>query len=383
VGDTSEPAHPAKQRETSIEDLQCLAAIVEWSNDPIIGKDLNGIITSWNPAAERLYGYTAAEAIGQSIRIIIPKDRDHEEDETLARIRHGEQISNFETVRVAKDGRLVEVSLTISPIRDVAGAIVGASKITRDLTPLRVYAADLEQQVRERTRDLQAANARLEAFAFSVAHDLRAPLRGMQGLAQALLEDYGERLDEVGRDYARQVVQEATSMDTLIQDLLAYGRLSHVELAMAPVDLTDVLDSALHVVQREATERGAVIDVEARLPTVTGNRSVLVQVFTNLLSNAIKFGGPSPRVHVWAEPRPNGVAHVWVEDQGIGIAPEHQERIFAVFERLHGVEAYPGTGIGLAIVRKGIERLGGRVGVESAEGQGSRFWVELPFAVAA
>jgi signal transduction histidine kinase len=139
-----------------------------------------------------------------------------------------------------------------------------------------------------------------------------------------------------------------------------------------------VMDSALHVVRHEASERQAVIDVQKPLPTVTANRSVLVQVFTNLLSNAIKFGGAQPRVRVWAQVRPGGMAHVWVEDQGIGIAPQHHDRIFGVFERLHGVEAYPGTGIGLAIVRKGIERLGGRVGVESSEGQGSRFWVELP-----
>jgi len=369
-----------KPREVHDADLQRLAAIVEWSNDPIIGKDLDGIITSWNPAAERLYGFSAEEAVGRSIRIIIPVDRNHEEDETLARLRRGEQISNFETVRVTKDGRLVDVSLSISPIRDSSGMIIGASKITRDLTPLRLLATDLERQVRERTADLQAANARLEAFAFSVAHDLRAPLRGMHGFAQALLEDYGGRLDEVGRDYARRVVQEAIALDTLIQDLLAYGRLAHVQLATAPVELSAVLDSALHVVQPEAQERAAVIDIEPHLPIVTGNRSVLVQVFSNLLSNAIKFGGPTPHVRVWAERRSNDIAHVWVEDRGIGIAPEHQERIFAVFERLHGVEAYPGTGIGLAIVRKGIERLGGRVGVESAEGKGSRFWIELPVA---
>jgi len=376
-------SHEVDERERL---AQRLAAIVESSTDPIIGKDMNGVITSWNPAAEQLYGYTAAQAIGQSIRIIIPPDRMHEEDDTLARIRRGERIEHFETIRLARDGRPIEVSLTISPIRNAHGDIVGASKIVRDLTPLRQYAADLERQVRERTADLKAANARLEAFAFSVAHDLRAPLRGMHGLSQALVEDYGDRLDDVGRDYARRIIQEATSMDTLIQDLLAYGRLSHVELPVEVVDLQEVLESALHVVREEAAERGAAINVDAHLPTVTGNRSVLVQVFTNLLSNAIKFGGARPRVRVWAETRDNndgGVAHVWVEDQGIGIAPEHQERIFAVFERLHGVETYPGTGIGLAIVRKGIERLGGHVGVESAEGRGSRFWIELPKAEAA
>ena len=360
-----------------------LAAIVESSDDAIVAKDLNGTVTAWNAAAEHLFGYTAREAIGQSIRIIIPPDRQHEEDEVLARLRRGETLRHFDTVRMAKSGRLVEISLTVSPIRTASGEIVGASKIARDLTPLRLYATELEHKVRERTADLQAVNARLEAFAFSVAHDLRAPLRGMHGLAQALVEDYGDRLDVTGRDYARRIVDEATSMDGLINDLLAYGRLSHVELAIAPVDLQQVLESSLYAVRDDVQRSGGHVEIEPGLPTVQGNRSVLIQVFSNLLSNAVKFGGREPHVRVWAEAREARIAHVWVEDQGIGIAPEHQDRIFGVFERLHGAETYPGTGIGLAIVKKGIERLGGRVGVESQEGRGSRFWVELPRAEAA
>jgi PAS domain S-box-containing protein len=360
-----------------------LAAIVESSQDAMVAKDLNGTITDWNAAAERLYGYTANEAIGRSVRIVVPPDRQHEEDEVLEKLRRGETISQLETVRMAKDGRLIEVSLTISPIKTPTGEIVGASKIARDLTPLRLYATDLEQKVRERTADLQAANTRLEAFAFSVAHDLRAPLRGMHGLAQALLEDYGARLDATGRDYAQRIVDEATSMDTLINDLLAYGRLSHVDLAVSAVDLRDVLDKSAYAVRDDIQSSGAHLDIDSSLPVVQGNPSVLIQVFANLLSNAVKFGGDRPRVRVWAEMRGPRVAHVWVEDQGIGIAPEHQERIFGVFERLHGAETYPGTGIGLAIVKKGIERLGGRVGVESQVGHGSRFWIELPRAEAA
>ena len=360
-----------------------LAAIVESSDDAMIAKDLNGTITAWNAAAERLYGYTAQEAIGDSIRVIVPPDRQGEEDDLLARLRRGETIKDFETVRMAKDGRLIEVSLTVSPMRAPSGEIVGASKIARDLTPLRLYATDLEHKVQERTADLQAANARLEAFAFSVAHDLRAPLRGMHGLARALLEDYGGRLDATGRDYAQRIVDEATTMDVLINDLLAYGRLSHVELAVSAVDLRDVLEKAVHAVRDDIQHSGAHVDIEPALPVVQGNRSVLIQVFSNLLSNAIKFSGDKPHVHVRADTHASGMAHVWVEDQGIGIAPEHQERIFGVFERLHGVETYPGTGIGLAIVKKGIERLGGRVGVESQVGHGSRFWIELPRAEAA
>jgi len=303
-------------------------------------------------------------------------------DAILERVRKGQSTERLETVRLSKDGTRVEVSLTVSPIKMASGEIVGASKSARDLTPLRLYATELERRVQERTTDLEAAKARLEAFAFSVAHDLRAPLRGVQGLSQALLEDYGDRLDEVGRDYARRVIQEVSSMDALIQDLLAYGRVSHIELAIIVVNLRDVVDAAVHAVRDEAVAARARVDVSPDLPTVKGNRSVLIQVFTNLLSNAIKFGGPDPIVRVWAEQR-RDVAHVWVEDQGIGIAPQHHDRIFGVFERLHGVETYPGTGIGLAIVKKGIERLGGHVGVESQEGRGSRFWVELPRAEAA
>jgi PAS domain S-box-containing protein len=359
-----------------------LAAIVESSEDAMIAKDLDGTITAWNAAAERLYGYTAQEAIGQSIRIVVPPERHEEEDRVLEKLRHGDTIKQFETVRMAKGGRLIDVSLTISPIKTATGEIIGASKIAHDLTPLRLYAIDLEHKVRERTSDLQAANARLEAFAFSVAHDLRAPLRGMHGLAGALLEDYGSRLDATGRDYAQRIVAEATSMDTLINDLLEYGRLSHVELVISAVDLQDVLDKSAYAVRDDIRQADAHVDIEPTLPVVQGNRSVLIQVFANLLSNAVKFGGNRPRVRVWAEMR-GPQAHVWVEDQGIGIAPEHQERIFGVFERLHGAETYPGTGIGLAIVRKGIERLGGRVGVESQAGHGSRFWIELPRAEAA
>jgi PAS domain S-box-containing protein len=360
-----------------------LAAIVESTDDAVIGKDLNGTITSWNAAAERLYGYTADEAVGQSIRIIVPPNKFAEEDEVLARLRRGEKTEHFETVRQAKDGRLIEVSLTVSPIKTRNGEIIGASKIARDLTPLRAYASDLEREVKERTADLEAVNARLEAFALSVAHDLRAPLRGMHGLSLALLEDYGDRLDSVGRDYAQRVVQEAVSLDALIQDLLAYGRLSHVELAIAPVPLNDAFEAAVHTLREDIVAKHAHVEIDSRLPAVSGNRSVLIQVFANLVSNAVKFGGRDPRVRVWAESRDNGTVHIWVEDQGIGIAPQHHDRIFEVFERLHGVETYPGTGIGLAIVRKGIERLGGRVGVESEEGRGSRFWVELPTAEAA
>jgi PAS domain S-box-containing protein len=239
---------------------------------------------------------------------------------------------------------------------------------------LKKYREHLEEVVAERT-------AELEAFAYSVSHDLRAPLRAMQGFALALLEDYAERLDHIGRNYAQRIVAAAQRMDALIHDLLDYSRLSRSEMQLQPVNLQEVIDEVLKQLEAEIQEREAQVSVEEPLPQVMGHYATLLQAMENLLTNAVKFvaSGVQPQVRVWAEEHSRWV-RLWVEDNGIGIAPEHRERIFRVFERLHGVETYPGTGIGLAIVRKGIERMGGRVGVESAPGQGSRFWVELPKA---
>jgi signal transduction histidine kinase len=204
----------------------------------------------------------------------------------------------------------------------------------------------------------------------------------MYGLAHALVEDYGDTLDEQARDYARRIVHEASHLDQLIRDLLEYSRLTRIEVALEAVNVQDVVDAALHNLDEDIRARHAVVEVEPNLPQLRANRTVLIQVLTNLISNAVKFGGSEPTVRVRAQ-NENGRARIWVEDEGIGIAPKHHERIFRAFERLHGEERYPGTGIGLAIVHKAIERLGGRVGVESQEGQGSRFWFELPRAEAA
>lgn len=360
-------------------DRSRLGAIVDSSDDAIVSKDLRGIIQTWNRAAERMFGFSAEEAIGRSITLIIPEERLHEEDEVLSRIRRGLRVDHFETVRRRKDGTLLPISLTVSPVHDHAGQIVGASKTARDLSALRTYATTLEQTVRERTASLELANSQLESFAYSVSHDLRAPLRGMHGLAHALLQDYGAALDETARDYAQRIVLEATQLDQLIQDLLAYSRLTRIDVTLEAIDVREIVEAAIHNLDEDIRTARASIEIEPSLPKLKANRPVLIQVLTNLISNAIKFGGAQPSVRVRAE-QDKGIARIWVEDRGIGIAPRHHERIFRAFERLHGVEEYPGTGIGLAIVSRGIERLGGRVGVESQEGHGSQFWFELPEA---
>ena len=364
-----------RQAERAAEASARLAAIVEYSDDAIISKTLDGIVTSWNKGAERIFGYAAEEMIGKSVSALIPTDRLNEEPEIFEHLKRGEHIEQYETVRRRKDGEDIDVSLTISPIRDIEGRIIGASKIAQDITERK----RAEEEVRRVNRDLAAVNAELESFSYSVSHDLRAPLRAMQGFAQALLEDYADRLDSVAQDYAQRIVGATRRMDTLTQDLLAYSRLSNADLHLRPVCLASIVAGAQAQLKDSLQERKAQLTVEEPLPQVVGHSATLVQVAVNLLANAAKFVAPGvqPQVRVWAEERGQRI-RLWVGDNGIGIESEHQDRIFRVFERLHGIETYPGTGIGLAIVRKGVERMGGLVGVESELSRGSRFWIELP-----
>jgi len=213
-----------------------------------------------------------------------------------------------------------------------------------------------------------------------VSHDLRAPLRAIRGFADALVEDFPEALGPVGVDYAERLQGASMRMTQLIDDLLAYSRLRRGELTIGPVNVTDCANEAMLQIEPTLAAHHAVVDVAPDLPLVLGHAVVLTQVLGNLLSNAVKFMPPdrTPRIEVTAEAH-EGMVRVWVTDNGIGIEPEYHQRIFRVFERLHGGEAYGhGSGVGLAVVKRGIERLGGRVGVDSTPGVGSRFWFELP-----
>jgi PAS domain S-box-containing protein len=298
-------------------------------------------------------------------------------------------------------------------VSEVANQLAIATQQARLQEQLQCYTAELEQRVAARTAALQDANEALEVFVYSASHDLRAPLRGIQGLAQALLEDYGDQFDAEGRAYAHRLVDSAQEMNTLLQDLLDYSRLSRAAISLQAIDLASVVTTVLTQLEAELQAQQVQVTVEIPSLEVIGHRATLVQAVTNLVTNAIKFVPPDvqPQVRIWAqesgrarEPESGRIAQLqptpenktlpllpltlsqntdehwvrlWVEDNGIGIEPNFQERIFQAFERLHGVETYPGTGMGLAIVRKGVERMGGRVGVESQLGQGSRFWIEL------
>jgi len=262
----------------------------------------------------------------------------------------------------------------------------------------------LNAELEKRILALTDVNRELEAFNYSISHDLRAPLRSMSGFAQALIEIEREHLTPKGMDYAQRIMRSAKYMDALLRDLLAYSRVAREEIPPATIQLDSALNEVLTVREGDIRDRKAQVEIRSPLGTVFAHMPTVQQIFANLIDNGLKFVSPDrpPHLKIWTEKIPskvesraskaeNGSAldlrpstfdqpfvRVWVEDNGIGIAPEHYEKIFGLFERLHANQTFPGTGIGLAIVRKAAERMGGRVGLESRPGQGTRFWVDLP-----
>jgi two-component system, chemotaxis family, CheB/CheR fusion protein len=494
-----------------------LAAVVESSDDAIVTKNLDGMITSWNRGAERIFGYAASEAVGKHITLIFPPDRFHEEDNVISRIRRGERLEHFETVRKAKDGHLIDISLTVSPIKDPLGKVIGASKIARDITAqkraerdlreladrlqlamaagdlgdwiweistdivtlsghaakvfgfpretrltwtelrelihpddrerarlavekamlqrsqysieyrvkqpsgaerwvaakgrgnystdgaplgmtgllqditerksteqqlenareeLRQHASALEQQVAARTASLQEAISQLEEFSYSVSHDLRAPIRAISGYQQALEKDFGQLLPDEGRAYLAKIARSATRMERLVADVLTVSRISRADLNLHPISLNNFISE---IIDSDPSMQAPAARIRIEAPhSVVADEASLAQAIANLLSNAVKFVGERQRPDVLVRSELRGAnVRLWIEDQGIGIQPHHRPKLFGMFQRLPSKLKYEGTGIGLAIVRKAVERMGGTVGMEPNEPQGSRFWLEL------
>lgn len=345
-----------------------LASIVESSNDAIIGVDVDGRVTSWNSAAETLYGYTAAEMIGKPVATLLPQGAADRDAPLLGRMRDGERIEHFETQRRHKDGRLVDISLTISPIYDDAGHLVGASKIARDIGERK----RAEAQATVQAQELARSNRELEQFAYVASHDLQEPLRMVTSYTQLLARRHKGKLDADADEFIAFIVDGVTRMQTLIQDLLAYSRVGSQGKPLVPVPLARVLAAVTRQLALAIADADASITHDA-LPSVRGDEGQLQQLLLNLISNALKFRDERPvQVHIGAAAE-GGYWRVEVRDNGIGIEPKYSERIFEIFQRLHGRGRYPGTGIGLAICKKIVERHGGRIWVEPAAGGGTIF----------
>jgi PAS domain S-box-containing protein len=474
-----------------------LAAIVESSQDAIIGKDLDGIVTSWNRGAERIFGYTEAEMLGKHISKLAAPGRADEITRILERVRRGEPIDHYETLRITKDGRQLDVSLTISPIKDDAGRVIGFSKIARDITQqkaheralrdsearlsialeaggmgawewnieqskvtwspqleaihgvpagtfngtLEDFQRDIHPEDRARVFEtieaavesgndyrveyrfarpdgsigwleargrlmsaprrmvgicqdisdrketehalvsqaelLSRSNADLREFAYIASHDLQEPLRNVSTFTQLLARRYKGQLDSDAETFIKYIVDSAVRMTQLIRDLLAYSQVIHSEdTASDEVALREPVEWALNNLHSSIEESGAVVEIDS-LPALHCDKSQLAQVFQNLISNAIKYrSADTPRIHIGSQRDETGWV-VWVRDNGIGIAPAYHDKVFGVFRRLHGTD-YAGTGIGLAICKKIVEKHGGRIWVESEAGQGSAFKFSIP-----
>ena len=379
-----------------------LAAIVDSSDDAIIGKDLNSIITSWNQGAERIFGYSAEEMIGTSIMRLIPPERQGEEEEILSYLKRGERFEHFETVRTTKEGRHLHVSLTISPIKDANGRVVGASKIARDITDRKLS----EEALREAQKAAEAANAdrerlleseraaRSEAerasymkdeFLATLSHELRTPLNAVLGWATALraghfpTEELEQGLETIERN-ARVQAQ-------IIEDLLDMSRIisGKVRLDVQRVDLPAVVAAAIDTVRASASAKGVRLQtiIDPLNAPVTGDPNRLQQVFWNLLSNAIKFTPKGGRVQVLLE-RVDSHVEVSIIDTGEGISPEFLPYVFDRFKQADAstTRRHGGLGLGLAIVKQLVELHGGSVRVKSSgTGKGASFIVSLPMTV--
>lgn len=357
--------------------------------DGVIVTDREGRVIFMNEEAERLSGWTSVEALLKPLvavfNIINEESRAQVED-PVAKVFREKKVVGLanHTLLISRAGNEWPIEDSAAPICDAKGTILGvvlvfhnALEMRRNQNALKAYSQDLEKKVAERTTTLQQAVSELETFSYTVSHDLRSPLRAMQGFAQAVLEDYGDKLDEQGKSYLNRIENAAERLDRLIQDLLSYTRLSRADAPMVPLDLDQTIREIIEHYPNLHSP-AAQIQVEGVFPKILGQEATLIQVVSNLLGNAVKFVpvGTVPQVRVWSENIGSRV-RLWIQDNGIGIAPQDQERIFQMFAQVNGSQLYGGTGVGLAIVKKAAQTMRGTVGVESEETKGSKFWVEF------
>jgi len=373
-----------------------LAAIVECSDDAIVSKDLDGTVRSWNAGARRVFGYTADEAIGRNISFLIPPERLQEETEILERIRSGQRVHHFETVRQTKDGRRIDISLTVSPVRDARGNIIGASKIGRDITEQRHATLALQAAMQEREQllnsersartEAERANRMRDEFVATLSHELRTPLTSILGWAQILTRN---TTDPALMNKGVAVIERnARSQSRLVSDLLDVSRIiaGKLRLELQPLDIASVVEAAIET-QSEAAEAKSIQlrkSLDKRIGRMIGDPARLQQVVWNLVGNAIKFTPAGGHIEISLRPT-HGDAEIVVADSGIGIKPEFASHVFERFAQADGTISRPsgGLGLGLSIVKELVQLHGGTVSAKSAGvGKGATFTVRLPMAPA-
>lgn len=348
-----------------------LASIVDSSWDTIVSKTLDGIITSWNKSAERMFGYSEAEAIGKHISLIIPADRLDEENMIISRIRSGLKVDHFETLRKTKTGRLINISLTVSPIRDKSGKIIGASKIARDITEQVETREKLEQY----TKKLEQINNYKDEFISMASHELKTPITSINGYLQLL-----ERNMKAGPQvlFLKKASQQVSKLMSLISDLLDISKIQsgRLSLNLTRFNLCELLRETVETVQQTSTFHTLQLEAEDGLWLIA-DKQRLEQVVINLLTNSIKYSPESPQIFIKGR-KEGGNILVSVQDFGIGIPPEKQKKIFDRFYRVEGLEyTYSGLGLGLYISNEIIAQHQGKMWVQSELEKGSTFFVQL------
>jgi PAS domain S-box-containing protein len=349
-----------------------LAALISSSDDTIVSKTLDGKITSWNRAAERMFGYTEEEALGQHISLIIPADRLNEETFIIGQVSKGNKVDHFETVRISKDGRSIPISLSVSPIIDENGQIIGASKIARDISEQLIM-----QEEKARLYDeIKELNDKKDEFIGLASHELKTPLTSIQAYLQIL---NGELSDERRKEFLRRAAQQVKKINGLVSDLLDISKIQAGQLRFdpSPFDLNQLVLDAIELIRSANHQYNITFRSEVGVLIIQGDAQRIEQVIINLLTNAIRYSNRSYDIDVHLS-KQEGTAKVAVRDQGIGIAADQLEQIFSRFYRVGENRNASGLGLGLYLSQQIIDRHGGRIWAESQPGQGSVFYFTLP-----
>jgi len=357
-----------------------LASIVESSGDAVIGQSLDGKIVYWNAGAERLFGFTAEQAVGKGAGLIVPADCRDDERLILTKVRAGETIENFETESLCRHGVRRHVSLTVSPIKDPKGAVVAVSKVARDIADRK----DAESELLRHAMALERSNRDLDDFAYIASHDLKEPLRGLSNNARFLRDDHGDKLGPDGIRRLDRIRYLSARMERLINDLLYFSRLGRQDLAIQHTDINAVVAGIAADLEAAETSGHAVFCVPHPLPELVCDKTRVTEIFRNLISNALKYNdSPDKIVEIGCfeevvTPRGRLRQVFYVKDNGIGIAKEFHDEVFRIFKRLNEEDdTKKGTGAGLTFVRKIVERHGGRIWLDSAPGEGTTFYFTL------